>query len=307
MLSALLVSALVAFPKPGMKLPYVERAYMIGAVEPGVTNLVVQGRPVEVYRTGAWATMVDVTPGTNEIELAVGDFKTNHVFTVGAKPQPRDPSLPPPPEKKWEKLAYAGDVPKAHPSGKAPGEITVTVDPGHGGSETGAYAPHGYMEKNANLLVSLELRKALEKRGYKVVMTRETDKTVPLYDRPKVAHAAGADAFISVHHNAPPANADPRTVRYTCAYSWNPLGEKLAAALNARVASAFEGEIPSHGTLHANFAVTRNPEIPSALVEIDFLTSPEGEEAVFDLARIAHVAEALADGFADWCATGSEP
>ena len=53
--------------------------------------------------------------------------------------------------------------------------------------------------------------------------------------------------------------------------------------------------------MHANFAVTRNPEIPSCLVEADFVTSPAGEESIWNAARRRLVAEAIADGIDGWC------
>lgn len=307
MLTAVLAFS-IAFPGANARLPYVERAYMIGAAERGVTNLTVQGRPVEIYRTGAWATMVDVAEGTNVVEctytLTNGDgwatHTTNHVFSVARKPAPPAPNAPPPPEKKWEKLEYASDLPREHPSGRKSSEITIVVDPGHGGTDTGALSPHGLYEKNANLILAKAVCDALADRGFRVLMTREDDRALVLTERPRLAHSENADAFVSIHHNAPAANQDPRIARYTAVYSWNPLGEKLAAAIAGRMAEALDGEVPSKGTLHANFAVTRNPEIPSCLVETDFITSAQGEEAIFNHARQRFLANAIADGIEDW-------
>ena len=301
MLGALL-AVVIAFPAANQKLPHVARAYMIGASARGTANVVVQGREVAVYRTGAWATQVDVAPGTNTITVVSGGETTNHVFVVAAPPKPvvANPDAPPPPPKVWEKLAYCGDTPKPHPSGKAPGEITLVLDPGHGGSDTGSLSPHGLYEKNANLLQTLAVRDALVRRGYKVLMTREKDVPLVLTERPRLAHEANADAFVSIHHNAPAVDGDAVAARYTAVYSWNPLGEALSRAIAKRLELALDGDVPSKGSLHANFAVTRNPEIPSCLVEVDFMTSPAGDEAVFNPARRAFLAEAIADGVEDW-------
>ena len=292
----------IAFPAANQKLPFVEKAYMIGAVPRGTASIVVQGRDVEVYRTGAWATMVDVVEGTNTIAVTHGDFTTNHVFCVEARPKPvaassADGGTPP---KKWEKLEYCKDEPKPHPAGKAPSEITVVIDPGHGGSDTGAISPHGLYEKNANLLQAEAVRSELAARGYRVLMTREDDVALVLGERPRLAHTENADAFISIHHNAPAANGNAPAARWMAVYAWNPLGECLADAISCRMANALGDEVTSKGTLHANFAVTRNPEIPSCLVEVDFITSPAGEEAIFNHARRTEVAIAIADGFEDW-------
>jgi N-acetylmuramoyl-L-alanine amidase len=176
----------------------------------------------------------------------------------------------------------------------------VVIDPGHGGDDSGALSPRGFKEKDANLAVSKFVAAALLDRGYRVFMTRGGDKAVPLYDRPRLAHANGADAFISIHHNAPPYDRDPVKARYAVVYAWNEIGEKLAVALNSRMAAATAGMIPNNGVNRANYAVTRNPEIPSCLIEVDFITSPEGEEASWDPARQKLVADAIAAGFDDW-------
>ena len=149
-------------------------------------------------------------------------------------------------------------------------------------------------------MVAKALKSALEARGYKVVMTREDDSFPKLYDRPKVAHRCGADAFISIHHNAPPLDKDPRQFRYHAIYAWNDIGVNLATALNKRVAGMFGDSLVNNGVPHANFAVTRNPEIPSCLVEVDFISTPEGEIDCWDRARQKRVAEAIAAGFDDW-------
>lgn len=305
MLGAALLAVTIAFPAPRAKLPYLTTCYMTGAVDRGVTNLTVQGRAVDVYRTGAFVTMLDLVEGTNTVPVTAGGATSNHVFFVAAKPAPPDPASPAatnrPPEKTYEKLAYAEDTPVPHPRGKAPSEVTIYLDPGHGGSDTGTLSPHAFPEKDANLRVAREVRRALREKGYNVVMTRDSDVALVLTERARAAHAAKADAFVSIHHNAPGYATDPRTVRYHAVYSWNPLGESLAKSINAAMAAALDGDIPSNGAMHANFAVTRSPEIPSALVEVDFITTPEGEAAAWNWERRRKIGEAIADGIADWC------
>lgn len=57
-------------------------------------------------------------------------------------------------------------------------------------------------EKDINLPVSLLLRDALVQNGYNVIMTREDDRDVGLYDRPIIGNNCNADLFISIHANA---------------------------------------------------------------------------------------------------------
>ncbi len=306
MFASTLLAVTIAFPRPGQTLPPVEATYMSGAVPNGVTNLVVQGRPVEIFRTGGWVTLVDVVEGVNTIPVVAGTETTNVIVRVERKPKPKlgpdGTPLPPPPPKVYEKLPYTGDEPQPHPRDKAPRDILVVLDPGHGGpKDTGAVSPHGFFEKDANLALAKDVRAALRKKGYRVEMTRETDVPLVLSERPRGATSKRADAFVSIHHNAPACSTDPRKVRYTAVYQWNPIGEELAAAISKRLGKALEGDIPNNGVLHANFAVTRNPQIPSCLVEADFITTPQGEADIWDPARRARIAAAIADGIADWC------
>ena len=109
--AALLAAVTVAQPADGARLPYLDRCYMIGAVPRGVTNLVVQGKEVEIYRTGAWVTMLDLEEGTNRVEIAADGETTNIVVHVAAKPKPAGKAAAAAPEKKYEKLEYAADAP----------------------------------------------------------------------------------------------------------------------------------------------------------------------------------------------------
>lgn len=295
MIAVLLAAVTIAFPKEGQLLPPVERCYVIGATDGAETNLVVCGKDVPVYRTGAWATVVDVREGTNVV--SVGDCR--RTFVVPKRPQGAAAKVKEP-TKVYTKLPYAGDRPKPHPRGKEPQDVTVVIDAGHGGPDTGAMSPHGLEEKDANLRVATAVARALADRGFRVVMTRQDDSFPALYDRPKVAHKVQADAFVSIHHNAPGYDKDPSTTRYHAVYCWNPLGEKLAKAINARMAAACGSRVADNGVLHANFAVTRNPEIPSCLVEVDFVTSPAGEADIWNPVIRTATATAIAEGIADW-------
>ena len=305
MLIPTLLAVTIAFPEPAQILPPVETCYMNGAVPRGVTNLTVQGKSVEIYKTGGWVTMLDLHEGRNEIEIVAGDVTTNAIVTVEKKRPPKldadgKPIVPPP--RIYEKLPYAKDEARPKPVGKRPEEILVVLDPGHGGAkDTGAMSPHGHCEKDANLALAKEVRRALEARGYRVMMTREKDEPVNLMERARPACEHDADAFISIHHNAPGYTTDPRKVRYTAVYEWNAIGKELASAVAARMAKALEGDIPSNGTMHANFAVTRNPQVPSCLIETDFITTPEGEWAIWNAPRRRKIAEAIAEGVSDWC------
>lgn len=299
-LAALLATVSIVFPPEGAKLPNLSRCYVMGAADGGEENVVVY-RDVSsvcwfgrVTRSGAWATVIDVIPGTNVVEI--GGVRRTFVVEASGSLGSKEPLVS---QKLYKKLEYAADTPKPHPVGKKPAEITVVLDAGHGGRDSGALSPHGLPEKDANLRLAKAVRDELVKRGYKVVMTREDDTFIALYDRPKVAHTANADLFVSIHHNAPGYAVDPFGLRYQAVYAWNPLGERLAKAISARMAAA-DPALRNEGVKQANFAVTRNPEIPSCLIEADFITHPDGECAAWDASRRPRIATAIVDGIADW-------
>lgn len=76
---------------------------------------------------------------------------------------------------------------------------TIVIDPGHGGSDSGA-TKFGTVEKDVVLAFSLLLRDKLRANGrYNVLMTRETDVLVPLDDRREFGDRAKAALFIAVH------------------------------------------------------------------------------------------------------------
>jgi N-acetylmuramoyl-L-alanine amidase len=89
-------------------------------------------------------------------------------------------------------------VPSA-PEGKL---ITVTLDPGHGGRDTGIVTAQG-MEKAFTLSMALTVKKILQKNPrIKVVLTREKDQLLSLDERAAASNAAEATVFVSIHASA---------------------------------------------------------------------------------------------------------
>lgn len=81
---------------------------------------------------------------------------------------------------------------------------TVVVDPGHGGAQLGARTKDGVLEKNIALAVSKELRRALEAKSIRVVMTREEDQELDLEARVDIANKENAAVYVSIHCNYAP-------------------------------------------------------------------------------------------------------
>lgn len=82
--------------------------------------------------------------------------------------------------------------------------LTIVIDPGHGGSDTGAIAKDGTKEKILTLEISKKLRDSIKKKikNATVYLTRDKDASISLDDRVKFANSKNADFFISIHTNA---------------------------------------------------------------------------------------------------------
>lgn len=89
----------------------------------------------------------------------------------------------------------------------ATGGMTICLDPGHGGSDSGATA-FGAKESDLTLKIAQYCKEELAKYDVNVVMTRTTDTrlseeaAMDLKNRVEVAKKAGASYFISIHINS---------------------------------------------------------------------------------------------------------
>jgi N-acetylmuramoyl-L-alanine amidase len=83
-----------------------------------------------------------------------------------------------------------------------PGIRTVVIDPGHGGTETGAIGPSGIQEKELTLALARDLADRLAQAGLRVVLTRTDDVNIPLDARTPIANQNKGDLFISIHLNS---------------------------------------------------------------------------------------------------------
>jgi N-acetylmuramoyl-L-alanine amidase len=86
------------------------------------------------------------------------------------------------------------------------GPWRVAIDAGHGGHDPGTVSPRtGAREKDISLKLALLVAEELKSRGgIEPFLTREDDRFIRLEDRPKLAIAANADLFVSIHVNAQP-------------------------------------------------------------------------------------------------------
>jgi N-acetylmuramoyl-L-alanine amidase len=99
-----------------------------------------------------------------------------------------------------DRAAQGGATPAAASPRGPDQRPVIVIDAGHGGVDPGAIAATGAYEKDIVFGFADRLRRKLEASGrYRVVMTRDADAFVRLDDRVRIARAAKADLFISIH------------------------------------------------------------------------------------------------------------
>jgi N-acetylmuramoyl-L-alanine amidase len=81
--------------------------------------------------------------------------------------------------------------------------IVIAIGAGHGGNDPGAHGTHGTEEKRVTFAIAKKLAALINSQpGMKAVMVRKGDYYVDLRKRMKIARAAKADLFISIHADA---------------------------------------------------------------------------------------------------------
>jgi N-acetylmuramoyl-L-alanine amidase/FlaG/FlaF family flagellin (archaellin) len=202
--------------------------------------------------------------------------------------------------------------------------IKFGIDPGHGGTETGAVGPNfGLTEKSVNLATALALKNYLEAEGAAVVMTRTTDTTVSLPSRSSLFVNNAVDFAISVHHNGGGASANSTMVFIYCDRSLatrgalasavaQRLGTSTGVPVSSAPASTSDTLCPGHanwqtavaGVGQANLHMVREPEtqanILSILAEVSFVTNPAEEAKLLDAAYLDANGWAIYAGTADY-------
>jgi len=173
--------------------------------------------------------------------------------------------------------------------------ITIMLDPGHGGSDSGATGPLGliYAEKTINLNVAFKLQAELEKLGARVLMTRTEDINVSLDERLAASRNAKPDMFISIHANAMEDNVDISKVDGFSLFYREKLSKPLADTVFNNVLEALKRK--NKGLHNRNFYVTRGTWTPSILIECGFVPNPNEFEWLTDEKEQTGLAKCIAE------------
>ena len=173
--------------------------------------------------------------------------------------------------------------------------LSIMLDPGHGGTETGAIGPLGlrYAEKDINLNLAKKLAAELEALGARVYLTREDDRTVSLEDRLAMSKMMLPDLFVSLHANSMPDNVDISKVDGFSVWYREPLAKDMVELLYNHVTGSLGRTLK--GTHVRNFYVTRGTWTPSLLLETGFVPNPQEFEWLIDGEEQTRLAKSIAE------------
>jgi len=188
---------------------------------------------------------------------------------------------------------------------------SVVIDPGHGSTnadginDTGAIAPQtGLCERDLVLDVARKVADNLRAKGIKVILTRTGITSLSLEDRAEVANRALADAFVSIHANS----SERPSLDGSSVYFCEPWIQPTEAQRNRRqaLANSLQKQLleqlgrTDRGVREQGFAVLRHTTIPSALVEIAYLSNPEEERLLNQPSFRNKAALAISSGIIDY-------
>ena len=206
-------------------------------------------------------------------------------------------------------ILWVGHRPTA-PAFAAQGEpeMTVIVDPGHGGVDGGASTADGVLERDLNLEVARRVRDLLCLTGQPTVLTRTTEEDLHTEGdtirerkvsdtRNRVALVNGTEngLLLSIHQNSLPSSPATRGafVFWNRVAGAEDLAKALQDALNGSVNRGNEKEARQ---IPDSVYLMNHVTAPGVLVECGFLSNPEESAALQDPAYQTRLAVAITAG-----------
>ncbi len=175
---------------------------------------------------------------------------------------------------------------------------TVIIDAGHGGTDPGAVSRHtGQREKDLTLDMARRIRGELG--GFRTILMRSDDTFIDLDERVRHANRHGGAILISMHFNSGPSN-----IRGPETYYWRVDSHGLAVRLQRAMSAASPVVNANRGLVRRRLRLTRNPEIPSVLLEGGYLSHPSESRLIADPHYRQKLAAAIAGAIRAQAASG---
>ncbi|MFL5739252.1 MAG: N-acetylmuramoyl-L-alanine amidase [Flavisolibacter sp.] len=184
---------------------------------------------------------------------------------------------------------------KQQPASMKPKNLLVAIDAGHGGTNSGATGVTSQVnEKEYTLQIAEQVKKYLQKKKFKVFMTREEDKDLSMIDRTMMLRQASPDLLVSIHLNSsshPEVSGVSTYYRYI---GFRPLSQAILDRM-------LQLRLDNYGNVGSfNFSLSGPTEYPNCLVEVAFLSNAEDEKKILDPRFHKQVAKKIYLGIKDW-------
>lgn len=181
--------------------------------------------------------------------------------------------------------------------------MTIIVDPGHGGDDSGMIGVSGRYEKEVNLEISRKLRNLLEQRGAYVIMTRQTDdwlgasKEEDFQNREKIIAEANADMFLCIHCNSfdDQKAAGPQVFYVAEGSAGKPLATMIQDAMNKALTP-----VEPRSAQAAAYRLLKTGSQPSCTIECGFMSNPQEETLLQRSEYQQRVVEAIVAGVIEY-------
>jgi N-acetylmuramoyl-L-alanine amidase len=169
------------------------------------------------------------------------------------------------------------------------GFSTVILDAGHGGLDSGTRSgTTGQYEKDLTLTMVKLIRLQLAK-SVRCVLIRNSDIDCDLDRRVDFVNSFGDAILVSIHFNSGPSNVAGPEVFY-----WRVDSYTLAKRIQRSLKEAVPGRLSSRGLVRRRLRLTRNPRVPSVLVECGYLSNPREARLIRKPGYRADLARAIA-------------
>ena len=179
-------------------------------------------------------------------------------------------------------------------------QTCIVIDAGHGGDDPGKIGINGEKEKKLNLAIAKKLQKILEKKGYRIVLTRDSNKGLyhrtarnkkveDMKKRCEIINKEKPVFTISIHQNSYPEY-----------YGESQEGKELAEVLQKSLVAELDKE--NHRTAKANesYYLLKKTKTPTVIVECGFLSNRQEAELLSDAEYQQKVAVAISKGIENY-------
>lgn len=173
--------------------------------------------------------------------------------------------------------------------------LTIAVDAGHGGDNSGASGvTTKVLEKDYTLLMAKQLQAALIKKKAKVFMTRDKDTSLSMIERNEMLKNANPHTLISIHLNSSSRDSIQGVSTYYRYIGFRP----LSVPILKRMLTLNLKEFGNIGAF--NFSLSGPTDYPNCLVEVAFLSNKEDEKKILSPAFHKAVAKKIVEGIEEF-------